>query len=156
MALPVGLAVVAPFAGALRRHVGVRVSIPVSFLVMAGGLAFAARSSGLGGIAGGLGVAGVGLGIANTMNNASIMDGIAATDRGSASALVNMVRAFGTAVGLALVTTLIASFGGVHEVSAPRGALTVLVAIPLVSAALCAVLLPSRVRPAPVRSEPSD
>ena len=152
MALPVGLAVVAPFAGILRRHVVERTAIPVAFVVIAAGLACAARSSELGVIAAGLFAAGVGLGIANTMNNVSIMEGVAAADRGSASALVNMVRALGTALGLALVTTMLSALGGPHGVTGPRAALTALVIVPLVSAAVCFAVLPSKSPKPPVRS----
>ncbi|HEY8081428.1 MAG TPA: MFS transporter [Acidimicrobiales bacterium] len=152
MALPLGLAVIAPFAGRLRRHVAERVAIPLSFVVVALGLAFAARSSSLAAVSVGLAVAGVGLGTVNTMNNVSIMQGVAATDRGAASALVNMVRALGTALGLALVTTLLSTLGGPHHANGPRGAMTALVVAPVLSAAICLAMLPSRPRAAPVRS----
>jgi EmrB/QacA subfamily drug resistance transporter len=152
MSLPLGLAVVAPFAGRLRHRVAERVAIPSSFVVTAVGLAFSARSTSLASVAVGLAVAGIGLGTANTMNNASIMEGVAATDRGAASALVNMVRALGTALGLALVTSLLSALGSPHHANGPRGALTALVVAPALSAAICLAMLPSRPRATQVRS----
>ena len=146
MALPIGLAVVAPFSGVLRRKVAEQLALPVAFVVVAAGLAGASRSSDLGAVAGCLFIAGLGLGVANTMNNASIMEGVVATDRGSASALVNMMRALGTALGLAIVTSLLAALGGASAISGPRGTLSLLVVVPLLSAVACAVIVPSRSR----------
>jgi len=155
MALPIGLAVIAPFSGRLRHLAAEGVLIPAAFVLVAVGIALASRSSVLWALAGGLFVAGLGLGVANTLNNASIMDGVPAMDRGTASAMVNMVRALGTALGLALVTTLLASFGGTgrHQAAA-RDTLTALVVVPLVTAGVTAVVLRSRRRTAPVRSDP--
>jgi len=78
------------------------------------------------------------------MNNASIMENVPASGRGAASALVNMVRALGTALGLAITTVLISVLGGIHSVSGPRSAVAALVAVPLVAAVVCAALVPSR------------
>jgi MFS family permease len=89
-------------------------------------------------------VAGIGLGVANTMNNASIMEHVPATGRAAASALVNMVRALGTALGLAVTTVLISVLGGIHSESGPRSAVAALVIVPLAAAVVCAVLVPSR------------
>jgi EmrB/QacA subfamily drug resistance transporter len=144
MALPGGLAVVAPFAGMLRRRVSERVMLPISFLVTAIGLGVASRCSNLAELAVALFVAGIGLGVANTMNNASIMEHVPATGRAAASALVNMVRALGTALGLAVTTVLISVLGGIHSESGPRSAVAALVIVPLAAAVVCAVLVPSR------------
>jgi EmrB/QacA subfamily drug resistance transporter len=156
MALPVGLGLVAPLSGMLRRRTSERVVVPVAFLAVALGLAVASRAGSLVVLALALFGAGVGLGVANTFNNASIMQGVPATDRATASALLNMVRALGTALGLALVTSLLALFGGTHGVSGPRATITALVAVPLLAAAVGAVLFRSEANAAPLRSSKSQ
>jgi len=156
MALPLGLALIAPFSGFLRRRASEHVVVPVAFLAVAGGLALASRSSDLGVLAASLFFAGLGLGVANTLNNASVMTDVPAMDRGTASALVNMVRALGTALGLALVTTLLAAFAGPGHTIAARDTISALVIVPLVTAGTTAVLLRSAKRTSPVRSGSRD
>jgi hypothetical protein len=82
---------------------------------------------------------GMGLGVFAPANNALIMAAIPSGAEGTGGGLVNMARALGTALGVALVTL------GLHQSAHPSVLATALLAG--VAAVVVLVSLPSRSRP---------
>ncbi len=145
MIMPVALGVVAPFSGRMADRLGVRTPTVIGMVLVALGLA------GLGGIrpsAAGflslLALVGVGLGLFISPNNAGIMAAVPSSQSGLASGLLNMSRGLGTAMGLAVASSVFSSLGGdggsVHEVrSAFSAALWVLAGVAALAAVISAL-----------------
>jgi EmrB/QacA subfamily drug resistance transporter len=103
-ALPIALAVVAPFAGRARDRVGARiptVSGMVLAAVLLAALAVGHRSS----IAVVVLLAGIGagLGLFTPANNAAIMTAASREHSGMAGGVLNLTRGLGTALGVAVI-----------------------------------------------------
>ena len=112
-ALPAGFAAEAPIAGGLlprewddraRARLGAGVAV-------AGLLAATMAPIRIPWVAASLAVVGLGLGLLAPANNAQIMQSVPRESAASAGAVLNMTRALGTALGIAIVT-LCAHMGG--------------------------------------------
>ena len=102
-AMPLAIAVTAPFAGRFADRLGARVPTAVGMLLTAlGCVAFALFHPGALAVVGELLVVGVGLGFFTPPNNAAIMGSAPRNQSGAASGVLNMTRGTGTALGLAL------------------------------------------------------
>lgn len=111
-ALPAALAVTTPLAGRLADSRGVRLPATLGSLVVAAGLALTVLAAPtLLGMAAGLAVTGVGVGLFTPANNAGIMLAAPASRAGVAGGVLNMTRAWGTALGVA-VTLLVYQLAG--------------------------------------------
>ncbi|HVC41622.1 MAG TPA: MFS transporter [Candidatus Saccharimonadales bacterium] len=112
-ALPVSLAVVAPFGGAIRDRIGPRVPAGAGMILTAAGMALLAASATRAGLTVvGLAVAGAGMGLFVAANNAATMFAAPRQRAGSAGGLLNMARGLGTALGVALTSLVFASGRG--------------------------------------------
>ena len=101
-ALPIALAVVAPFAGRARDRIGARIPTVTGMLLVGvslGGLAFADRSSAATVVL--LAAIGAGLGLFTPANNAAIMAAAPREHSGMAGGILNLTRGLGTAIGVA-------------------------------------------------------
>ncbi len=109
VALPAALAVVAPFAGRVSDARGGRlVSAGGMLLAAAGVLLVAAEHSPAARIAG-LALAGAGLGAFTPANNAAIMGAAPDGSAGVVSGMLNVTRALGTALGIAVASAVYAA-----------------------------------------------
>ncbi len=122
--LPVALGAAAPFAGRLASRRGVKPLASTGMGLVGLGLAVIAAWRGTPGLLLGLALAGVGLGTFTPANNASIMFAAPPGQAGLLSGLLNMTRASGTALGVAVAGVLYTASG-----------------LPLVTAALAALAL---------------
>jgi MFS family permease len=115
MAMPLAFGVVAPFAGRLADRLGARPLTVTGMAVVAVALFVmgAARPSTPGFLML-LAAVGVGMGLFTSPNNASIMGAAPEQQAGMASGVLNMTRATGTALGLALTGTVFTVAGGEH------------------------------------------
>lgn len=110
--LPATIAISTPLAGRLADKRGPRLPTTIGMLVAASGLAAAAaapRNILLLGVA--LAIVGVGSGLFTPANNAAIMLSAPHHRASIAGGVLNMTRAFGTALGVA-VTSLVYGIGG--------------------------------------------
>ncbi|HLH27636.1 MAG TPA: MFS transporter, partial [Acidimicrobiales bacterium] len=162
MAMPLALGVVAPMAGRVADRIGVRMLSGAGMVIAAAALLWlsAARPS-QGAFAGLLAMLGVGLGLFNAPNNAGIMASVPPSQSGLASGLMNMSRGLGTALGLAVTTSVfVAAGGGSHLAGPVAHAFSVSCAVLAVVALAAAVIAgtgdtpeaPLPRRPAPVPS----
>ncbi len=111
--IPVALGVMAPFSGALADRFGARaVTVSGMVLVLASLVllivALADASAGLTLVAVSLIVLGVGLGTFTAPNNSAIMAAAPAEESGQAGSLLNVMRALGMSVGIAVASTALA------------------------------------------------
>ena len=107
MAIPIGLAAVAPLSGRLRRRFSERTLASVSSVILAivvTGIALAPNGKVVAGL---LVLVGCSIAVLNTTTNASVMSNISDVDRGLASGTVNLARAAGSAMGMALATSVV-------------------------------------------------
>jgi EmrB/QacA subfamily drug resistance transporter len=114
-ALPVALALTAPFAGRMAdRSATGRLTLAGMLVAAAALLVLAGLAAGIGpaGLVAGLVVVGVGLGLFLSPNSAAVMARVPPSVTGLASGLVNMARGLGTAVGLAGAGLVFALVGG--------------------------------------------
>jgi EmrB/QacA subfamily drug resistance transporter len=109
--LPVALGVCSALAGRLAGRSYARRLMSVSLLVTAIGLVIVAFWPGTAGLLVGLAVAGAGLGGFVPANNASIMGAAPRSRAGVLSGVLNMTRALGTALGVAVAGVLYRSLG---------------------------------------------
>ncbi len=124
-ALPIALAIVAPFAGRARDRIGARLPTVAGMLLVAvllGGLAVVERSSVavvvlLAGI-------GAGLGLFTPANNAAIMAAAPREHSGMAGGVLNLTRGLGTAIGVA-VTGLVLGLRNAERLRASPHVVTV-------------------------------
>ena len=107
MAIPIGLALVAPLSGVLRRRFGARKLAMNSSAMLALAVAGIAAAPNGKVVAGLLVLVGCAIGVLNTTTNASVMSNISEVDRGLASGTVNLARAAGSAIGMALATSVV-------------------------------------------------
>ena len=122
LVLPLGLAVIAPFAGRLADHIGAR---PLTIA----GIATTAAALGASTIVkahpawflAALAMAGIGLGAFTPPNNAAIMGAAPRHQAGMASGILNMTRGLGTSLGLALAGLAYTAGAGTGQAS-PRDA----------------------------------
>jgi EmrB/QacA subfamily drug resistance transporter len=117
-ALPLALAVVAPFGGAIRDRAGPRLPAGLGMAITAGGmgiLAIAASHAEL--IVLALAVAGVGLGLFIPANNAGTMSAAPLERGGAAGGLLNMGRGLGTAIGVSVTSLAFAAGRGLITVA---------------------------------------
>jgi EmrB/QacA subfamily drug resistance transporter len=122
-ALPLALAITAPWAGRLADRIGPRTVTAGGMLVTAAGLvalAIARRPLDL--LMAELAVVGVGLGAFTPANNAAIMGSAPRAQSGVAGGILNMTRGLGTSFGVAI--TGLAFAAGAH-VDAEGGPITV-------------------------------
>jgi len=75
----------------------------------------------------GLVLVGLAIGASNTANNVTVMEGVDIFSRGVASGTVNLVRAAGSALGVAMSSTVIVAFG--HHSIRPAMSAAVIVAV---------------------------
>jgi EmrB/QacA subfamily drug resistance transporter len=124
-ALPIALAIVAPFAGRARDRIGARIPTVTGMLVVAvmlAGLAIVNRTSAA--VALLLAGIGVGLGLFTPANNAAIMAAAPRQQSGMAGGILNLTRGLGTAIGVA-VTGLVLGLRNAERVHASPHAVTV-------------------------------
>ncbi|MBU6233909.1 MAG: MFS transporter [Acidobacteria bacterium] len=107
MAIPVGLAIVAPFSGRLRRRWGTRMLTSLAGAVLCVAILGAAVAPNGKVVAALLVLVGFAIGIVNTTTNAVVMSAVELKDRGLASGTVNLARAAGSALGMALATSVV-------------------------------------------------
>jgi EmrB/QacA subfamily drug resistance transporter len=118
LSLPLAIAVIAPFAGAISRVLGETSALVGASLAMALGVVVVALSGGsLAVLVAGLGLAGLGIGVFNTINNADVMGAVPAHETAVGSGMLNMARGIGTALGLAAGGALFVGLGGSAEVA---------------------------------------
>ncbi len=112
-ALPAGFAVTALTAGVLpsrwRSRGRVRTGAAMAVL---GLLGVALLPTTTGWLPLGLALTGLGLGLVTPANNATIMASVQPHAAGSAGGLINLARAFGTALGVAVVSLALTSLAG--------------------------------------------
>ncbi|HSC50242.1 MAG TPA: DHA2 family efflux MFS transporter permease subunit [Gaiellaceae bacterium] len=101
-ALPLAMAVAAPFAGRMTDRIGGRFPTILGMLITAGGLWLAAARPTTAGVLVGLSIAGVGIGLFTPANNASVMSSVPPRRVGVASGVINLTRGLGAALGLSL------------------------------------------------------
>ena len=107
MAIPIGLALVAPLSGLLRRRFSAQYLATSSSSLLAvavGGIAVAPNGKVVAGL---LILVGCAIGVLNTTTNSSVMGNISEVDRGLASGTVNLARAAGSAIGMAVATSVV-------------------------------------------------
>jgi EmrB/QacA subfamily drug resistance transporter len=109
--LPVALALAAPTAGRHASRPVARRLMGASLALAASGLAIIAAWHGTVGLLAGLAVSGAGIGGFVPANNASIMSAAPRSSAGVLSGVLNMTRALGTALGVALASLLYRSAG---------------------------------------------
>jgi MFS family permease len=112
--VPLGLGVVAPFAGWLQDRLGVRTVLISGMAVCIAGLLL--LSEALTGAAGdltgamiGLGIYGAGLGLFIAPNNSATMSAAPRERSGQGGGLLNLLRMFGTSLGVAGAAALLSS-----------------------------------------------
>lgn len=115
--VPLMLAVMGPVSGALSDRVGPHILCSVGMMMAAGGLAilYAALDPGspdLTMLTVSLGVLGVGLGLFLAPNNSAIMGSAPSAWIGEAGSVMNVVRALGMSLGIALTSTILAAQSG--------------------------------------------
>jgi EmrB/QacA subfamily drug resistance transporter len=145
MAMPLSLAAVAPFAGRIGDRFGMRALTTLGMTLVAAALFVLGETppSTWAAILG-LVVIGVGLGCFTPANNASVIGDVPGNRSGEASGLVNLTRATGTSLGLALTGLVFARGGGDLDRAAAvvggyHDAVTFLAGAALVSAAVAAL-----------------
>jgi EmrB/QacA subfamily drug resistance transporter len=103
MAMPLLLGIVAPIAGRIGDTIGVRLLTSAGMGVVAVTLlVLGLTGPSVWTVAFGLAVVGVGLGCFTPANNASVLSTVPRDQSGEASGVVNVMRATGTSLGLAL------------------------------------------------------
>jgi len=107
-ALPLAMAVAAPFAGRMTDRIGGRLPTIVGMLITSGGLWLAAAKPTTTGVLIGLSLAGTGIGLFTPANNASLISSVPARRVGVASGVVNLTRGLGGALGLSLTALVFA------------------------------------------------
>jgi MFS family permease len=156
--VPIALSISSPFAGWLSDRFGARLLPALGMLVLAAGL-FSLSLAGPGtpvlGVAARLFVAGVGMGLFQAPNNATVMGALPRARLGSGGGLLATARNAGMAAGVATAGTLFALRAG--QDAAGREFLAGY-ALSLRAGAILAVLaaLTSLVRIAPRRGEGTD
>jgi len=118
LSLPLAIAVIAPFAGAISKVFGGTSALLVASIAIAlgvVGIALAGTSFAV--LIVGLGVAGLGIGVFNTINNADVMGAVPAHETAVGSGMLNMARGVGTALGLASGGALFVGLGGNSDVA---------------------------------------
>ncbi len=106
-ALTLALAAAAPLGGRLASRFGARLPTASGMALAAGGYLLLSRwqaDTGYAAMVAGLAVAGIGLGLAISPVAATVIDASAADRRGSASALVIILRLIGMTIGIAVLT----------------------------------------------------
>ncbi len=127
MAIPMGLALMAPFIGVIRRTLSARVIVIAANWSILAGVLLATLSATLVLAIAGLVLVGLAIGASNTANNVTVMEGVDIFSRGVASGTVNLVRAAGSALGVAMSSTVIVAFG--HHSIRPAMSAAVIVAV---------------------------
>ncbi len=143
--------VVAPLAGALADRIGARTVLATGLLLQAGGLAWFAGAAGLHPSAAALAlplvVAGVGVSMALPTSAAAAIGSVRPAEIGTASGVANTMQRTGGALGIALVSTVFASYGRFGApatfVAGFRPAILVAAALSLVGSAI-ALAIPRR------------
>lgn len=121
-ALPIAIAIAAPIAGRLLNRVGARPLTAGGLMLTGAGLLEIGLRHGTGALLGGLALAGLGLGAFTPANNATIMAASPKGHTGVVSGVLNMTRGVGTALGVALASTLYITASGASSASASPAA----------------------------------
>ena len=171
-AVPLGMTVVAPKAGALADRYGPRLLTTGGMFLTAVatcGLALTvAVHADLFLLAGELILVGAGLGVFTPPNNSSVMGSLPSARLGVGGGILNMARSLGMAMGTAISGTIMAVFlilnGGVERPGGPKGpwipatryALYVLVGLSLLAAVLSVFRIASQNRSAKMEKMPME
>ena len=133
--LPACIAVSTPFAGRLADAKGTRLPTAIGMvLATAGFAAVAAVPANVAVVASALAVVGVGSGMFTPANNAAIMTSAPAARASVAGGVLNMTRAFGTALGVAITSLAYATAGaGSGGYRAATGCLAALAVLAVVA-----------------------
>ena len=111
--LPLAIGITAPMAGRFAARFGPRFAALVAALLAASGtvvVAIGASAPQI--IVMGLAIVGLGIGLFNTVNNATVMAAIPPQQTAVGSGLLNTTRGLGTAAGLAIGSMFFVTFGG--------------------------------------------
>ena len=171
-AVPLGMTVVAPKAGALADRYGPRLlttgGMLLTGLATAGLALSVAVHADLVLLVGELIIVGAGLGVFTPPNNSSVMGSLPSARLGVGGGILNMARSLGMAMGTAISGTMMAIFlainGGVERAGGPKGpwvpatryALYVLVALSLVASILSVFRIASQERPSQHEKMPME
>ena len=107
MAIPIGLALVAPLSGRLRRRFAIQPLTGVAGLLLCVAILGVAVAPNGKVVAALLMLVGCAIGIVNTTTNSVVMSVVDVNDRGLASGTVNLARAAGSALGMAIATSVV-------------------------------------------------
>lgn len=112
MAVPIAIALTAPFSGAFSDRLGHRLLTFSGMVIAAIGLAalafiFDSAAANVGAVTIALAVFGIGQGIFAAPNNSAIMGAAPHTALGAAGGILSVVRALGTSIGVALASALL-------------------------------------------------
>ncbi len=119
MAMPLLLGAVAPLAGRIGDAIGVRLLTSGGMVLVAAALfVLGGTAPSIAAVAVGLAVAGIGLGCFIPANNASVLATVPRDQSGEASGVVNVTRATGTSLGLALTGLVYVVGSGNHALGA--------------------------------------
>ncbi|MFD1674924.1 MFS transporter [Alicyclobacillus fodiniaquatilis] len=137
-AVPIGMAICTPLAGALADHVPARqLTMAGMMLVFLGALCLAAAPTSLFVFLLGLFLVGCGLGTFTPPNNAKVMEATAVAHLGVAGSILNMSRTIGMGLGVTIggVTydLFVQMFGAQHLISAFRASFLVAAIIALLT-----------------------
>jgi EmrB/QacA subfamily drug resistance transporter len=134
--LPLAIGVTTPIAGRIADVHGARLPTTTGMVVAIGGFAAAAsHPDSVGWLAAALVLVGIGSGLFTPANNAAIMLAAPADRASVAGGVLNMTRAFGTALGIA-ASSLVYALGGTTGSGGYRAACVMLAGCALLAAAV--------------------
>jgi len=118
LSLPLAIGITAPLAGRFASWLGGRsAALSASLVGAAGAVVVSVGSDVPALLIAGLAIVGVGIGLFNTVNNATVMAAVPATQTAVGSGLLNTTRGLGTSSGLAIGSAAFVAFGGSSSIA---------------------------------------